>query len=279
MNKIKFSLAFLGILAGFSVNAGKPMNVATYNLRQQNNVDGENSWSNRKENVKKLIQYHEFDIFGTQEGFANQLTDLLEMSEFSYTGHGREDGKSAGEHSAIFYRKDRFTLLNSGDFWLREDADHPGLGWDATCCNRICSWGQFKDKESGKKFFFFSVHFDHQGVIARIESAKLMIKKIKQIAGNYAVICVGDFNSTPETEQIKTMQTLLKDSREICKTPAYGPIGSFNGFKIGVRVTELIDYVFVSRTIEVLKYGILTDNYDCKYPSDHFPVVTKVQIR
>ena len=80
----------------------------------------------------------------------------------TYTGHGREDGKDAGEHSAIFYKKDRFKLIDSGDFWLRENPDEPGLGWDATCCNRICSWGKFRDMETSKEFFFFCVHFDHR---------------------------------------------------------------------------------------------------------------------
>ena len=113
------------------------------------------------------VRYHDFDIFGTQEGFLEQLTDLLEMNEYEYTGHGRDDGKDAGEHSAIFYKKDRFKLLDSGDFWLSETPDKPGLGWDVTCCNRICSWAKFRDLGTSKEFFFFSVHFDHQGIIAR----------------------------------------------------------------------------------------------------------------
>ena len=216
---MKRTILFLTILTvsfGFTfARPNKSIIVATYNLRQNNAHDGINAWPNRKEEVKSLILYHDFDIFGTQEGFIGQLNDLLEMKEFAYTGHGREDGKDAGEHSAIFYRKDRFKLLQNGDFWLSETPDKPGLGWDATCCNRICSWAKFRDMETSIEFFFFCVHFDHQGVVARKESGKLMVKKIQEIAGKYPVFCVGDFNSTPETEQIKTMQTLLNDSRQI----------------------------------------------------------------
>jgi len=280
MKKTILLLAAFFMVCGFSfAKPNKPLIVATYNLRQLNDHDGANVWANRKEALKDLVKYHEFDIYGTQEGFLAQLKDLLEVDGFAYTGHGREDGMDKGEHSAIFYKKDRLQLLASGDFWLREDPDKPGLGWDATCCNRICSWGKFKDKETSKIFYFFCAHFDHQGVIARVESGKLMVKKIKEIAGNFPAIFVGDLNSTPDTEQVKTIKSFMKDSREVSKTPPYGPVGTFNGFKLDAPLNERIDYVFVSPTIEVLKYGVLTDNVDRRYPSDHQPVVTKMMIK
>ena len=89
----------------------------------------------------------------------------------SYIGAGRDDGEDAGEHSAIFYKTSRFDLLDKGNFWFSETPDVPGKGWDATCCNRICSWGKFRDKESGKVFYFFNSHYDHQGKVARRESS------------------------------------------------------------------------------------------------------------
>jgi len=277
--KAVFLVMLLASSFGFAfAEGGKPIIVATYNIRQMNSVDGINSWSNRKEEVKSLIRFHEFDLFGTQEGFSPQLNDLLEMEEFAYTGHGRDDGKDAGEHSAIFYKKSRFQLLDSGDFWLNETPDKPGLGWDATCCNRICSWAKFKDRETATEFYFFSVHFDHQGVTARKESGKLMVQKIKEIAGDYPVFCVGDFNSTPETEQIQTMQTLLRDSRKISATPPYGPEGTTNAFRFDAPMDKCIDYIFVSKQIDILKYGVLTDSKNQRYPSDHQPVMVKAVI-
>lgn len=273
-----FLIVFIFAYGFTNAKPNKPIVIATYNLRQNNPNDGINAWPNRKETVKNLVRFHEFDIYGTQEGFIGQLKDLCEVEGYTYTGHGREDGKDKGEHSAIFYKKDRFELLNSGDFWLRETPDLPGIGWDATCCNRICSWGKFKDRETSNIFFFFSTHFDHQGVVARIESGKLMVKKIREIASDYPVICVGDFNSLPDSEQIKTMQKLLKDCRQASVTPPYGPKGSFNNFNFDSPLDDLIDYIFVSPKIEVLKYGILTDNVNRRYPSDHLPVVSKVVI-
>lgn len=268
------SLGGLGFTA--TAKEKKPLQVATYNIRMNTTRDGINAWPHRKENVKALIRFHEFDIFGVQEAFIEQIKDISTLGDFGYTGKGRDDGREKGEHSAIFYKKDRLKLLKSGDFWLREQSDKPGLGWDATCCNRICSWGKFRDLSTKKEFFFFSVHFDHQGVVARKESAKLMIKKIKEIAGDKPVICVGDFNSTPEMEQIITMKSFLKDSHDASEQLPYGPEGTFNGFQFDAPLKERIDYIWVSDKISVLKYGVLTDSRDQRYPSDHQPVVAKV---
>lgn len=255
-----------------------PLTIATYNIRYDNPGDGLNAWPNRKENVKALIRFHDFDIFGTQEGLINQIKGLEEMNEYGRTGVGRDDGKDAGEHSAIFYKKNRFQLLQSGNFWLSETPGKPGKGWDAKCCNRICSWAKFKDLATKKEFYFFCVHFDHEGVEARRESGKLMVKKIKEIAQNATVICVGDFNSTPETEQINEMQTLLKDAYKVTQSPPYGPEGTFNAFKFDAPMKHRIDYIFVSPSVAVQKYGVLTDAKDQRYPSDHQPVMIKASI-
>lgn len=257
----------------------EPINIASYNIRYDNTGDGINAWPNRKENVKALIKFHDFEIFGVQEALIGQLKGIAELSEYAFTGKGRDDGKEAGEHSAIFYKKERFKLLKSGDFWLSETPDKPGKGWDATCCNRISSWGKFQDLITKKEFFFFCVHFDHQGVEARRQSGFLMVKKIKEIAKNETVILTGDFNSTPETEQIKTIQTLLSDTHEVTKQPPYGPEGTFNSFKFDAIMDKRIDYIFVSKNVEVLKYGVLTDAKEQRYPSDHQPVLIKAIIK
>jgi endonuclease/exonuclease/phosphatase family metal-dependent hydrolase len=253
------------------------LRVASYNLRYNNPGDNENAWPHRKEAVKALIVFHDFDIFGTQEGLKGQLDAIGQLSQYAYTGAGRDDGKNSGEHSAIFYKKDRFQLLESGNFWLSTTPDVPSMGWDARCCKRICSWGKFQDNPSGRIFYFFNVHFDHEGKTARIESGKLMVQRIKEIAGDTPVICTGDFNSLPETEQIQTMQTILNDSYAISLLPPYGPVGTFNAFNPNAVPRGRIDYIFTDKRMKVLKYGVLTDRYDNKFPSDHFPIVADIQ--
>jgi len=276
-----FLLFFLTLtISGLAVaQKNSPINIASYNIRYNNKGDGINAWPNRKENAKALIIFHEFDIFGVQEALIDQLKDIAELPGYAYIGKGRDDGLQGGEHSAIFYKKDRFKLLKSGDFWLSETPDKPGKGWDATCCNRISSWGKFQDLITKKEFFFFNVHFDHEGVEARRQSGILMVKKIKEIAGNATAILTGDFNSTPETEQIKTIQTLLSDAHEVTKQPPYGPEGTFNAFKFDAPMKMRIDYIFVTKNVDVLKYGVLTDAKEQRYPSDHQPVLIKAIIK
>ena len=144
---------------------------------------------------------------------------------------------------------------------------------------RICSWAKFRDANTKNVFYFFNVHFDHQGVIARRESGILMIQKIREIAGNSPVICTGDFNSTPETEQIQIMQTILNDSYKTTLMPPYGPVGTFNAFHFDAPMKDRIDYIFVSNQFSVLKYAVLTDAKEQRYPSDHLPVVADIVIK
>lgn len=256
-----------------------PFNVATYNLRYNNPGDGPNAWPARKDAVKALIRYHEFDVFGTQEGLADQIADLAQMDEFGHVGVGRDDGKRAGEHSAIFFRKSRFALLDKGDFWLSETPERPSFGWDATCCHRLASWARLRDRTSGRAFFVFSVHFDHEGEQARRASAELVLRKIAEIARGEPAICVGDFNSTPETVQIQAMSKAMRDASRVSKTPTYGPTGTYNAFRLDAPMRDRIDYIFVDRHAEVLKYAVLNDSFDARYPSDHHPVVARVVLK
>lgn len=255
------------------------INIATYNLRLNVVSDGANAWPQRRDALRALIRYHEFDIVGTQEGRPDQIDDLAAMPGFAYVGVGRDDGVRAGEHSAIFYRSARFAVEAHGDFWLSETPDRPSRGWDAKCCNRIATWAKFHDRATGRRFFVFNVHFDHEGIEARRQSALLMLRKIHEIGARAPVICTGDFNSTPESEQIATMKRALRDAREISTEPAYGPVGTFNDFKLDAPERERIDYIFVDARIDVLKYGVLDDANDGRYPSDHWPVVARIVVR
>lgn len=275
-----YIVTMLSLLLSISAKAQQnpEIRVSSYNLRMDTPKDSLNAWPLRKEKVKALIQYHDFEIVGTQEGFYHQLTDLLEMPGYAYVGAGRDDGQKAGEHSAILYKSDLFKLLDSGNFWLSETPDQPGLGWDATCCNRIATWAKFEDKRTHKIFYVFNSHFDHQGVVARRESGKLMVKKIQEIAKDTPVICTGDFNSTPETEQMMSLANLLQDTYKVSKMPPYGPVGTTNAFQFDAPMKNRIDYILVSKDFEVSKYAVLTDALDQRYPSDHLPVVANLKL-
>lgn len=252
-----------------------PFIAGSYNIRYDNVGDGVNTWSNRKEWVKELIRFYEWDVFGTQEALRNQVDQLAEMSEYGHVGVGRDDGKSGGEHTAIFFKKSRFELLSNGDFWFSETPEKPSKGWDAML-NRVCSWAKLKDKQTGKTFFFFSAHFDHKGAVARVESSKLMLKKIEEIAKGAPTVFVGDLNARPDTEIISILDSKLKDSFKATVQPPYGPVGTANGFDWERPLDTRIDYIFVTPGIEVQKYGSLCDSKEKRYPSDHLPIMSKV---
>src|SRR5690606_26472638 len=238
-----------------------------------------NLWDDRKLALTNLIEFHEFDIFGIQEGFLEQLQDMeKQLPGFQYVGVGRDDGAQKGEHSAIFYRVDRFKLLKSGTFWLSPtDTEKPNKGWDAAL-PRICTWGVFQDKKNGKQFIFMNTHFDHVGIEARKESAKLILAKAKEFAQDLPLILTGDFNVDEHNEAYFTLSKsgIVTDTYDLAKM-VYEPNSTFNGWGKSLREKGRIDHIFITKPFQVVKYGILTDTYVGKFPSDHFPVMTKLK--
>ncbi|MFD2287864.1 endonuclease [Pedobacter petrophilus] len=272
-----FVLAML-FLAAIGANAQK-ITIGTFNIRYANANDTGNMWVDRAPIVSSLIRFHEFDVLGLQEALKNQLVDIsAALPEYACYGKGRDDGKDGGEHSAILYKKDRFKLIKSGDFWLSETPDKPGKGWDATCCNRICSWVYLADIKTKKQFYTFNVHYDHQGKVARHESSILMLKKIKEIAGSSPVLLTGDLNGNRESEWYQTLAASgqITDAFTRVKFP-YANNSSANAFKTP-RGKAVIDHVFTSKQFLPTRWGILTDTYFGKYPSDHFPVLVDVEL-
>lgn len=268
------SLLFLAMAYGKAEDK-EVLKIATFNLRMDTPSDGENAWFHRKDMVNDLICFYGFDLFGTQEGFTHQLNDILRLSDYRFIGVGRDDGKDAGEHCAIFYRSDRFKVLDQGDFWLSEHPEKPGRGWDGTCCNRICTWGKFEDLKNHKQFYFFNVHYEYEGDVARRESSNLMISRIKSIAGNQPVFLTGDFNAFPTEEPIRILNDsgFLNDSYKITKEAPFGPVCTYHGYDSTIKTEERLDYIWVTDSIQIDKYGVLTNTLYGHTPSDHFPVM------
>ena len=252
--------------------------LATFNIRWANPNDVGNLWKDRASQVMQLIQFHQIGIVGTQEVLAHQLNELNEGLGFASIGVGRDDGKAKGEFSPIHYDPSRYQVEESGTFWLSPTPDQPSKGWDAAL-NRVCTWGKFVSAE-GERFYVFNVHYDHIGQQAREESSKLVQAKIKELnRENLPVVWMGDFNVTPDNlaYQVILAQESWKDARLISKLPSYGPKGTFTAFEWDRMPDGIIDHVFVQGKIEVLRHGILTDNYGKKYPSDHFPVLAEIR--
>ncbi|MCX2741680.1 endonuclease/exonuclease/phosphatase family protein [Pontibacter anaerobius] len=280
MTKALYLASLLLLFCSTSVLAQThTMRVATYNIRYDNKSDTVNAWNKRLPVIADLVQFHDFDIFGTQEVQHHQLEGMAKaLPGYGHIGVGRDDGKQAGEYAAVFYKKDKYKLEKQGHFWLSETPEKPGKGWDADF-PRVCTWGEFRDQTTGYTFYLFNVHFDHRGEKARTESVKLIQQKIKEIAGKAPVILAGDFNFSQKDEKYTAMSTgsnltpafQLADKR-------YAPRGTFNGFEANRHTDERIDHIWLSSDFKVARYGILTDTYaNGLFPSDHFPVVAEVK--
>lgn len=262
------------MLCLFMAVQAQDLKVMTYNIRLNLASDGENAWPERKDYLASQIQFYAPDIFGVQEALPEQMDFLnKKLSDFTSVGDGR-DGSNKGEFSAIFFNNQKLELQVDNTFWLSTTPDKVSTGWDAAL-PRVCTYGLFTIKESGQKFWMFNTHFDHVGQQARVNSAKLILEKIEEVnTKNYPVVLTGDFNVEPDNPVYPTITAEMNDAHEVSEMPAFGPTGTFNGFKFNEPVTKRIDYIFVSKTgVKVLKEGILTDSKDLKYPSDHFPVL------
>lgn len=302
---IVVSIAFLSMLSGMA--DAQNLNVGSYNIRcpNQNDNNAGNGWDQRYKWICSLIEFENLDIFGSQEVVHFQLLNMLEeLPEYGYIGVGRNDGREAGEYAPIFFKKDRIKVLDYGWFWLSETPEKPSKGWDAAL-ERICTWGHFKDKRTGSKFWFFNLHMDHIGVKARAESARLIVSKIKEYCKPHeTVFLTGDFNvdQTNEIYGTFTESGILADSYETAQK-RYAPNGTANTFNPEAFTHSRIDHIFVSPSLEVNNYGVLTETYrseteegsegyksgnfpkevtlhkyQARTPSDHFPVIIRVTL-
>ena len=260
------------------------LNVMTFNIRYNTVTDSLDAWPYRKDKVASQILFHESHIIGVQEALHDQVTDLQQrLPRFKYEGVGRDDGKEKGEYSAIIYDTTRVQALQSKTFWLSETPDVPGSkGWDAQI-TRIVTWVKFRDRKTKKTFFAFNTHFDHIGKVARRESAKLLLQKIKETAGAVPVVITGDFNAMPDDEPIQVIMDRsnplhLIDSKEISLKPHYGPAGTFNGFKEMERDDQPIDYIFLKGKWKVFNHATISQTWKGRFASDHFSVLARVKL-
>lgn len=210
-----------------------PIRVMSFNIRYDNQGDGDNAWDHRKDHVASMLRFHAVDIAGLQEALARQIDDLEQrLPDFAWVGVGRDDGKQRGEYAPIFYRKSRFEVLDTGSFWLSTEPDVAGkLGWDAVC-PRIVTWAKLRDRRAahrgstgagnrtrddgptgagngapagdaagaGSVLYVYNTHFDHRGARAREESARLLLGRIMQRSGGSPIVVTGDFNCTESSK-------------------------------------------------------------------------------
>lgn len=272
------SLICLILIFVFQLSEAQSLKVMTYNIRLDTPVDSINQWPNRKQKVFALIQKYNPDVIGVQEALHHQLMDLVQnLSDYNYIGVGRDDGMEKGEYSAILYKKARLTPDIQKTFWLSETPDVAGSkSWDAAI-TRVCTFGKFKDQQSGKAYFIFNTHFDHLGKIARTNSASLIKAKVEMASGKFPVIVMGDFNCERSDDPYAVM--VSKKSVELFDAkPSTDTNGTFCSFKVNSIICKGIDYIFYSKQWKKENYVAIQDNDGKYYPSDHLPVMAEFRL-
>jgi endonuclease/exonuclease/phosphatase family metal-dependent hydrolase len=253
--------------------------IMTYNIRVDVTRDSAETWALRREDVIGVIDFYDADILCVQEALHNQMMDIARLSQYAYTGCGRDDGDTDGEYAGIFYRSNRYTLNESGKFWLSPTPEKPSFGWGSRH-RRMASWAKLTDKLSGKALLVLCTHLDHEFEEARTNGATVLLEQIAALDNGSAVVLTGDFNETPDSSGIQKVLTEFRDSRAVSVRPAIGPDGTYNDFDPkNVAPESRIDYIFVKGGVAVEKQAnIVTITPDGRLPSDHFPAFAELVI-
>ena len=260
-------MVYNGVLA--SKSSASKLKVMTFNIRYGTADDGDNKWENRKDIFFDVLKNQKADIIGLQEALKFQLDEIkARFPEYEQLGVGREDGKTKGEYSAIFYLKRKFKADSTGYFWFSDTPEVPDSRSWGNNVTRICTWVLLKEISTGKSFYYYNLHIDHESQNSREKSAGLLLKRID---GKKNVIITGDFNAGENNRAVKEIiEGGFEDSFRVLH-PNEKDVNTYHAFK-GTLTGDKIDYIFIRGTFKVNKAEIIRYNKEGKYPSDHFPV-------
>lgn len=283
----------LSMVAAFAGSAAAQtpdttLTVVTYNIRYANPKDGENVWENRRDAMAAYLRQTGADLIGVQEAEPAQRAWLAEqLTDYGWYGVGRNAEHDQGEGTPVFYRLDRFDVLDRGTFWLSTTPDIPGSrGWDAAL-PRVASWLKLRDRRTGSDFLIVNTHFDHVGQEARRESAHLLTRRIDALVRpgdqKLPVILMGDFNSRQSDAPYAAITRspdpalALVDAQHVSRTLPTGGDSTSNGFK-AINPGAKIDYVFLRDVTVVQSHDIQDPRVDGRFVSDHQPVVVRLEL-
>ena len=276
---------------------------ASYNIRcETTESDSANNWSTRKGELVTLVKSIAPDMIGFQEVRSGQYKYLQdEFPEYAFVGVMR-DSSSNSEATPVAFRKERFTLLESGTFWLSATPDVPGSkawggGIGESILPRICTWALLKDVSSGGVFCFACTHLDHREDKFRLAGMQLILSRLaKFLDSGVPVVLVGDMNALEAESSMLAATEKLQDAMLVSKSEPTGPWRTLCGFSwvdeevactnalSGYSATERtanvemlgkrIDYIFTTKGVEVESFAIRNDARPGMryYPSDHYPV-------
>lgn len=254
------------------------LRVMTYNMRYADDTPP-HSWNERKGLIKDLISNESPDLIGTQECLFRQVRDLQSMLlDYDWVGLGREGG-SRGEYMAVFFKKGRLEVLEYGHFWLSNNPAEIGSRTWGNICPRMVTWVHFLDKKTNQPFYHFNTHLDNYSLLARIEGAKLIVQKALEKDPSIPIILTGDFNENEQSESYQIIKTEFSDAWFTAGYRYHEELGTFNDFKDPTGGKGRIDWILVKGNVAVRSAKIVGDCPDGHFPSDHFPIISELQIK
>ncbi len=286
-----------GLLDVLTGSQGETLTLVSYNIRFDNPGDGPNAWPNRRAAVAAILSRHAPDIAGLQEALRHQADQIqADLPSMAWVGVGRDDGLDAGEFSPIFYRRDRFELIDSGTFWLSDTPARPGSRTWGNTLPRICTWAVLRDQRTGRTFRVYNTHLDHQSQESRERSAALMAADIQSRAlPGESVILMGDFNAGERSRVVRFLTGKLASPLEerlpgpaswtgLIDTfryvePEASFVGTFNAWRSGPEAErgDKIDYILVDHSLTPVRALIDRSRPGGRHASDHWVVVATVR--
>jgi len=257
--------------------------VMSFNIRTGDAwwLDGWNCWHNRRQIVIRTLADNAADIIGLQEAVHYQIEQIQQaLPQYSKYAVGRTNGKQKGETCAIFYRTDRFELVDCGTFWFSKDPSKPGSKHWGNLFPRLCSWILLADKLSETSFYVYNLHLDNWSQKSREKSVRLLASKIANRKTQVPFIVMGDFNMELDNPAMlylkKIANTLMLDAWQSVHT---GDSNSGTYHKFSGRVAcPKIDHIRICERAKALYVEIDRYELDGRYPSDHFPIIATIRI-
>ena len=265
------------VVQGFEAKEENTMRIMSFNIRCTN--VGSDSWEDRIGIVSQTMLESEADSIGVQEATPEWMDALEETigDKYAYVGVGRDDGDDEGEYSAVFYLKDKYTVVDSGTFWLSETPDVPSRGWDAAC-NRVCTWVHLENKETGEQYVHMNSHFDHVGISARKNSVDMIIERAKQFT-DIPVVFTADMNVVEGSDNYNQFITSDYFDDTKYRAPDSMSYCTYHDTKPQLHKGDVIDYVMINDGFEALTYKVVTEGIDGRFVSDHYPIYADIVIK
>lgn len=218
----------------------------------------------RVKSVLQTIEDISPDLMGLQECTHEWMAFITEKfsGEYGIVGEGRDGTNTANDQfNPILYRKDKFTLIDSGTRWLSETPEIKYTKVPDSTYERIFTFAVLEEKSSGKQFVFISTHFDHQG--GQADQASCMAASISQFRDMPMFMC-GDYNGSG-------IAKVMRDYGYVnSKKVALNKVNDVATMSGGSE----IDFIFTNGIGSVVTYYEVGNENES---SDHFPLVIKIK--